>query len=198
MNPLQKYSGHLIMIKADTRDLVDRTDWYECQVIHPNKLLVKMPKWPRDLDKDLDNLKDDLPENKEWILDVLRRAKRAREELQKANRSLNLSYKHLLLEFDEGVELSSSAIFIFGQNGKCEVDTIPIDSYPYAEHADHKQREMATVHTSDWVVFTVARLDLGVALDDEEDQHKVSFSASKHKKREPKKPDSTRSTNMDL
>jgi hypothetical protein len=146
----------------------------------------------------LDNLKDDLPENEEWTLDALRRAKRAREELKKSYRVLNLSHKYLLLEFDEGVELSSSAICIFGQNGKCEVDTIPIDSYPYAEHADHKQREMETVHTSSWVVFTVARFDLGVALDDEEDQNKVSSSASKHKKREPKKPDSTRSTNIDL
>lgn len=165
-NAKNKYPGFFVLLDADDRKAYDVDEgWYECHVISPNQLLVKCDATHTIFcdDKDIEtlgnfvkanNLNEDiyksllLHKNK-WL------AQAVEEEVTKTKDINKRRFKHYVLNFPEGMELSASAINPdAGKLEKCNMEMIPVAYNPFSDDLSIKNIKMS-------VCFEVARVDLG-------------------------------------
>jgi hypothetical protein len=163
LDPDILYPGYLIALPGDFRDLIDdRTSWFECHVIKEKKLLMKVPSWWLDLNTDLDKVqKWAHAESKEYIYDTMVEAKNRHNAIINEGDEAK-KFKHYLLSFKDHVVLDPSVTYLLsGKMNKCEIDIVPIKSFPLADHPDESKRDNSASKVQHYVIFTVARTDLG-------------------------------------
>ena len=146
------FNGYYIMMKMDLRWVAsdEHTEFYKARVFSSDTILITYPSWPYDVLMDRDAMKDaetseELPSYVVNAMDHARHEYSAQKE--------KFQWKHLLLQFPSGHDLSSKEIYAeAGEDFELKLESVAVE-IPYV---------LAPGFTivEHWASWTVARTDI--------------------------------------